>query len=70
MKRTKLELSLAIGLAAMLLYCASRGQSITLWWSAAFSPLCDGILTHSSATGDIVVKSKLMEWLVLLMGGK
>lgn len=53
MKRTKLELSLAIGLAAMLLYCASRGQSSMLWWSAAFSPLCDGILTHSAATGDI-----------------
>lgn len=70
MKRTTLELSLAIGLAAMLLYCASRGQSSMLWWSAAFSPLCDGILTHSAATGDIVVKSKLAELLALLLGGK
>ena len=70
MKRTKLELSLAIGLTAMLLYCASRGQSSMLWWSAAFSPLCDGILTHSAVTGDIVVKSKLAELLALLLGGK
>ena len=54
----------------MLLYCASRGQSSMLWWSAAFSPLCDGILTHSAATGDIVVKSKLAELLALLLGGK
>ena len=59
MKWTKWELSLAVGLAVML-----------QWWSAAFSPLCDGILTQSAATGGIVVKSKLAELLALLMGGK
>ena len=70
MKWTKWELSLAVGLAVMLFYCAARGQTMLHWWSAAFSPLCDGILTQSAATGGIVVKSKLAELLALLMGGK
>lgn len=70
MKWTKWELSLAVGLAVMLFYCASRGQNTMLWWSAAFSPLCDGILTHGSTGSDVVIKSKLAELLALLMGGK
>ena len=70
MKWTKWELSLAVGLAVMLFYCAARGQTMLQWWSAAFSPLRDGILTQSAATGGIVVKSKLAELLALLMGGK
>ncbi len=65
MKWTKFELSLMLGLAAMLLYCAARGQNTLQWWSAAFAPLCDGILTKDCA-GGIVVKSKLIEWLALL----
>ena len=67
MKWTKWELSLAVGLAVMLLFCAARGTNTLQWWSAAFSPLCDGILTQSAA---VVVKSKLAELLALLMGGK
>ena len=69
MKWTKWELSLAAGLAVMLLFCAARGTN-TQWWSVAFSPLCDGILTQSAASGDVVVKSKLAELLALLIGGK
>lgn len=69
MKRTKVELSLAIGLAAMLLFCAARGQNTLQWWSAAFSPLCDGILTQSAASGSLVIKSRLAEFLALLMNG-
>lgn len=69
MKWTKWELSLAVGLAVMLLFCAARGTNTLQWWSAAFSPLCDGILTQSAASGDVVVKSKLAELLALLMGG-
>ena len=69
MKWTKWELSLAAGLTVMLLFCAARGTN-TQWWSAAFSPLCDGILTQSAASGDVVVKSKLAELLALLIGGK
>ena len=70
MKWTKWELSLAVGLAVMLLFCAARGTNPLQWWSAAFSPLCDGILTQSAASGDVVVKSKLAELLALLIGGK
>ena len=70
MKWTKWELSLAVGLAVMLLFCAARGTNALQWWSAVFSPLCDGILTQSAASGDVVVKSKLAELLALLMGGK
>lgn len=70
MKWTKWELSLAVGLAVMLLFCATRGTNTLQWWSTAFSPLCDGILTQSAASGDVVVKSKLAELLALLMGRK
>ena len=70
MKFSKLELSLAIGLAVMLLCCAAETRPALQWWSAAFSPLCDGILTQSAASGDVVVKSKLAELLALLIGGK
>lgn len=48
MKWTKWELSLAVGLAAMLLFCAARGTNTLQWWSAVFSPLCDGILSQSA----------------------
>ena len=67
MKWTKFELSLMFGLAAMLLYCAAHGQNTLQWWSAAFAPLCDGILTKDCA-GGIVIRSKLVEWLALLKG--
>ncbi len=68
MKYSKLELSLAIGLAVMLLVCAVQPQPTLQWWSAAFSPLCDGVLTQNAATGGILVKSKLLELLVQLKG--
>ena len=69
MKWTKLELSLMIGLAAMLLYCAVQTPPVMQWWSAAFSPLCDGILTKSGTDG-VVVKSKLLELLARWMQTK
>jgi len=65
MKFSKLELSLAVGLAVMLLFCAARGSNTLQWWSAAFSPLCDGILSKGAGSG-VVVKSKLLELLVQL----
>lgn len=67
MKRYKLELSLMLGLAVMLLYCASHGQDMLQWWSAAFSPLCDGILTQKAA-GGVVIRSRLLELLRQLRG--
>ena len=51
-------------------FLRARGTNTLQWWSAAFSPLCDGILTQSAASGDVIVKSKLAELLALLMGGK
>lgn len=64
MKKYKLELSLALGLAAMLLACAEPWPVLS-WWSAAFSPLCDGILTGEAA-GGIVLRSRLWELLAQL----
>lgn len=46
MKWTKWELSLAVGLAVMLLFCAARGTNTLQWWSAAFSP---AVRRHSGA---------------------
>ena len=34
MKWTKWELSLAVGLAVMLLFCAARGTNTLQWWSS------------------------------------
>lgn len=66
MKFSKLELSLAIGLAVMLLCCAAETRPALQWWSAAFSPLCDGILSKGAGGGAIVIKSKLLELLAQL----
>ena len=53
MKWTKWELSLAVGLAVMLLFCAARGTNTLQWWSAAFSPLCDAERRHWRHRGQI-----------------
>lgn len=65
MKQYRPELSLAIALIAMLLCCALLPQQPARWWSVAFAPLCDGILTGSDAEG-IVLRSKLLELLLRL----
>lgn len=59
--KSRLELSLVIGLALMLLCCAAMPQRTMQWWSVAFSPLCDGVLTADLSGGDIILKSKLCE---------
>ena len=69
MKKYKPELSLAIGLAAMLLCCAAERQLTLQWWSAAFSPLCGGILADGGAAGELVLRSKLLELLARLAQG-
>ena len=68
MKLTKLEFSLMIGLLAALLWCAFEPHIVTHWWSAAFEPLCDGILTTGTHGENVVLKSKLAEWLCSLWG--
>lgn len=59
MMKYKLEYSLALGLAVMLLCCAFPPRTMQ-WWSVAFSPLCDEILS-SGGSGEIVLRSKLWE---------
>jgi len=56
--KNKLELSLMIGLGAMLLYY-SLTPHLMQWWSVAFSPLCDGVLT--ALAEGIVLRSKVWE---------
>ena len=60
------ELSLAIGLAVMLLCCVAAPHGAMQWWGVAFSPLCDGVLTAELSGGDIIFKSKLCELLLRL----
>lgn len=65
--KNKLELSLLIGLTMMLLFCAAMPQRTMQWWSAAFSPLCDSVLTADLSGGDIILKSKLCELITRLI---
>ena len=64
----RLEYSLVLALAVMLLYCAILPPDANAWWGTAFSPLCDGILTADGAGGEIVLKSKLWELLMHFKG--
>jgi len=62
------ELALLLGAAAAILWCAASGgreTALLSWWSVAFEPLCDGILTEELGGGGIVLRSRLWE---LLMG--
>lgn len=53
MKLNKLEISLAVGLLAALVWCAVEPRVTVRWWCAAFEPLCDGVLTAEG--GEAVV---------------
>ena len=63
----RFEYSLTLALAATLLYCAILPPDVHAWWSAAFSPLCDGILTADGAGREIVLKSWLWELLTRII---
>ena len=54
----KWELSLMFALFFTLVWYAVIPHP--MWWTTAFSPLCDGILT-AEGTGEIVLRSKLWE---------
>ena len=60
----RLEYSLALALVVTLLCCAILPPDARAWWSTAFSPLCDGILTADGAGGKIILKSRLWELLM------
>ena len=67
----KWELSLLIAVIAAIVCCAVRPEPTMRWWTAAFSPLCDQILTADCDTvlaedceGEgLVLRSKLLELL-------
>ena len=59
----KFEISLLIGVAAAIVWCAAAAHLTPMWWTTAFSPLCDGILTADAGGEDIVLRSKLWELL-------
>ena len=60
------EISLAVGLFAMLLFCAACGVKEPAWWGAVFRPLCDGVLTSPAAGGQLVLRSRLWELITKL----
>jgi len=55
----KLELSLTIGLAVMLLFSALHLQPMQ-WWGVVFSPLCGGQFSSGS---EIILRSRFLELL-------
>ena len=57
----KWELSLLIAAAAAILCCAALPELTPRWWTAAFSPLCDGVLTARADCGGVVLRSRLWE---------
>lgn len=57
----KLELSFLCGFAAMLLYFLLVPNDANAWWTSAFEPLCDGILTAEDAGETLIIRSKLLE---------
>jgi len=59
----KWEISLWIAVVVTVFCCAAAPNLTAQWWTAAFSPLCDGILT-AGADGEIMIlRSKLWELL-------
>ena len=59
----KWEFSIVFAIAAAILWCAVGPSLTTEWWTAAFTPLCDGILTAEASGEGIVLRSKLYELL-------
>ena len=58
----KWEISLLVGVAVTLLWCTSARTLTMQWWTAAFSPLCDG-LTGGAAEGGIELRCALWDFL-------
>ena len=59
----KWEISMMLAVFITILWSAVFSRLIPMWWTTAFSPLCDGILS-SEAAGDVVLRSKLWELVV------
>ncbi len=59
----KWEISLLVGAAVMLLWCAAEPNVMMHWWVVAVSPLCDAMNCARLGGGDVVVRSKSWELL-------
>ncbi|MBR3561456.1 MAG: hypothetical protein IKN81_08025 [Oscillospiraceae bacterium] len=57
----KWELSLLFAVAFTLVWCAVSPRYTPMWWTTAFAPLCDGILSVDGLGEEIVLRSKLWE---------
>lgn len=57
------ELSVMIGVLVTIVWCAATPHLTTQWWTTAFAPLCDGILTADWNGEGIVLRSKIWELL-------
>lgn len=66
MKDCKFEAALAAALAAALVCALAPSEGVAAWWAVAFEPLCGGILTAEAAGEDIILRSRLWEWLLAL----
>ncbi len=64
----KWEISMMLGVLAMILCCAASPHLTTQWWTTAFSPLCDAILAADAGGGGIVLRSKLYDLLMQYVG--
>lgn len=65
MKRMdRFELSVMIGVFVTIVWCAATPHLTTQWWTTAFAPLCDGILSSGARDGgEIILRSKIWELL-------
>lgn len=57
----KWELSIVIAAAVTLLWCAVSPHWAMRWWTTAFAPLCDGLLSAGEGVGEVMLRSKLWE---------
>ncbi|MBE6908441.1 MAG: hypothetical protein E7474_02385 [Ruminococcaceae bacterium] len=57
----KWEISVMIGVIVTILWCAASPRWTPQWWTTAFSPLCDGILTADASGEGIILRSWLWE---------
>lgn len=59
----KFEISLLIAVIVTIVWCAAAPRLTPMWWTTAFSPLCDGILTAGAGGEGVVLRSKVWELL-------
>lgn len=62
-KLQKWEISLIAAIVATLLFCAVTPRFDLRWWTTAFAPLCDELLSMDLGGEEIILRSKLWELL-------